>query len=127
MERDSATLLDIVKAAKLAIEFVRGYDERTFPYDQKTQSAVLHQLAIIGEATKRISDPFRKANPDISWKSMAGMRDHLIHAYDAVDLEEVWRVVTRDLPYFSRAPRTAPTRRVRRSEQLPSAKKEHPY
>jgi uncharacterized protein with HEPN domain len=29
---------------------------------------------------------------------MAGMRDYLIHAYDAVDLEKVWRVTTRDLP-----------------------------
>ncbi len=59
---------------------------------------MLHQLAIIGEATKRLFDPFRFDHPEIPWKSMAGMRDHLVHAYDAVDLEEVWRVVTRDLP-----------------------------
>jgi uncharacterized protein with HEPN domain len=26
------------------------------------------------------------------------MRDHLIHAYDAVDWEEVWRTVTSDVP-----------------------------
>lgn len=32
------------------------------------------------------------------WKAMAGMRDHLIHAYDAVDLEEVWKTVQNDIP-----------------------------
>jgi uncharacterized protein with HEPN domain len=29
---------------------------------------------------------------------MAGMRDHLIHGYDAVDLDEVWNTATRDVP-----------------------------
>ena len=29
---------------------------------------------------------------------MAGMRDKLIHAYDAVDVEEVWRTATVDVP-----------------------------
>jgi uncharacterized protein with HEPN domain len=98
MQRDLATLLDIVKAALLVEQFIRGYDEKKFTYDLKTQSAVIHQLAIVGEATKRLSDAFRNQNPEIPWKLIAGMRDYLIHAYDAVDLEEVWRVATRDLP-----------------------------
>jgi uncharacterized protein with HEPN domain len=29
---------------------------------------------------------------------MAGMRDHLIHGYDVVDLDEVWITATRDVP-----------------------------
>jgi len=29
---------------------------------------------------------------------MAGMRDHLIHGYDAVDLDEVWQTASRDVP-----------------------------
>jgi uncharacterized protein with HEPN domain len=29
---------------------------------------------------------------------MAGMRDILVHAYDHVDLDEVWRVATGELP-----------------------------
>lgn len=29
---------------------------------------------------------------------MAGMRDVLIHAYDTVDLDEVWRTVTAEVP-----------------------------
>jgi len=41
MLRDSATLLDIVKAAQLALEFTLGLDERLFIHDIKTQSAVL--------------------------------------------------------------------------------------
>jgi uncharacterized protein with HEPN domain len=98
MLRDDATLLDIARAANLAIDFVQGLDEDSFAKDLKTQSAVLHQLLLIGEAVKRLSDPFRSDHPEIPWRFMAGMRDHLIHAYDAVDLEEVWKVVQHDLP-----------------------------
>ena len=29
---------------------------------------------------------------------MAGMRDRLIHGYDVVDLDEVWRTVSVDVP-----------------------------
>jgi uncharacterized protein with HEPN domain len=28
---------------------------------------------------------------------MAGMRDHLIHGYNVIDLEEVWKTATRDV------------------------------
>ena len=98
MRKDEAILLDISKAANLAIEFVKGLDESAFIYDLKTQSAVLHQLLVIGEAVKRLSEDFRVAHPDIPWRFVAGMRDHLIYAYDAVDLGEVWKVVQRDLP-----------------------------
>ena len=31
---------------------------------------------------------------------MAGMRDKLIHGYDIVDLEEVWKTANRDVPYL---------------------------
>lgn len=31
---------------------------------------------------------------------IAGMRDKLIHAYDAVDLDEVWKTVSIDIPHL---------------------------
>lgn len=55
MSHDSATLLDILKAARLAVEFREGMEKRAFFDDPKTQSAVLHQLLILGEAAKSLS------------------------------------------------------------------------
>lgn len=62
------------------------------------QSAVARQLEIIGEATKRLSEEFRGAHPEVPWRHMAGMRDVLIHAYDHVDMDEVWVAATESLP-----------------------------
>jgi uncharacterized protein with HEPN domain len=44
------------------------------------------------------SPGFRGAHPEIPWKSVAGLRDVLVHEYDTVDLDEVWRTVQSDLP-----------------------------
>jgi len=51
--RDQASLLDIVRAARLALEFTKGMTREDFEIDLKTQSAVIYQIAIIGEAVKR--------------------------------------------------------------------------
>lgn len=59
---------------------------------------MLHEITLIGEAAKRLSASFRAAHPAIPWSVMARMRDVLIHHYDRVNLDEAWRVVTRDLP-----------------------------
>lgn len=50
MSRDGATLLDILDAARAALEFLGDLDEDTFRKDRKTQSAVLHQHQVVGSA-----------------------------------------------------------------------------
>jgi uncharacterized protein with HEPN domain len=98
MPRDDGSVLDIVLACRDIEEFVVGYDEERFLRSKRTRYAVMHQIMIIGEATKRVSDAFRDAYPEIPWKAMAGMRDRLIHGYDGVDLGTVWKVATSEVP-----------------------------
>jgi len=102
LQRDDAQLLDVLKAARLAIEFTGTATKSEFLDDAKTQSAVLHQLLIIGEAVKRLSPEFRSAHPQVPWKLIAGTRDKLIHFYEGVDLDEVWKMLTSDLPELIR-------------------------
>lgn len=97
MQRDEATLLDIAQAANQIREFLRGVTEEMFATDLKTQSAVLYQLLVIGEAVKRLSKQLRNEHNTIPWSLMAGMRDHLIHAYDTVDWDEVWQTANVDV------------------------------
>ena len=98
MHPDSATVLDILHAARSAVRFSVGLDKPAFLADEKTQSAVLHQLLVLGEAVKRLSTPFRLAHPELPWKMMAGMRDKVVHEYDDVDLDEVWETLANDAP-----------------------------
>ncbi len=98
MRRDDAILLDLVRSARLIQAFVGDMTGEAFLADLKTQSSVLYQLLVIGEAVKRLSPEFRAQQIDVPWSLIAGMRDHLIHAYDTVDWDQVWKTVTRDVP-----------------------------
>ncbi len=99
MKRDDRiTLIQIAHAARLISTYVSGVDQAVFEADSMRRSAVLHELLVIGEAVKRLSPGFRKQHVEIPWVRMAGMRDRLIHAYDEVDLEEVWDTATSHIP-----------------------------
>ena len=98
MSRDSVVIADIKNAIRLALEFAQGMVRQEFEDDLKTQSAVIHQLLIMGEAVKRLSLEYREEHPDLPWKLMAGLRDVLIHGYDIVDTDEVWQTLHVDLP-----------------------------
>lgn len=98
MQRDIETLLDIANAARLIIEFTEGTQKSTFLSDKKTQSSVMHQITIIGEAARRLDTSFRIKHSDIPWPLIIGMRSKLIHEYNNVDLDEVWKTVKSDIP-----------------------------
>ncbi|MCP2729743.1 HepT-like ribonuclease domain-containing protein [Limnofasciculus baicalensis] len=69
-----------------------------FLSDDKTQSAIVFQLIIIGEAVKGLSLELRTQHPEIPWSLIARMRDNLIHGYDDIDLDEVWKTSDEDIP-----------------------------
>lgn len=94
---------DFLRDIREAIRRIRAYSPKTMTYDEfladtRTQDAVVRNLEIIGEATKNLSSQLRSRYPDIPWKSMAGIRDKLIHHYFGVNLDVVWGVVTLELP-----------------------------
>ena len=70
-----------------AIERIQSYTSgglTDFRGDLKTQDAVVRNLQIIGEASKKVSPETRAASPDLPWRDMAGMCDRIVHDYFGV-------------------------------------------
>jgi uncharacterized protein with HEPN domain len=84
-------------AARDARGFVAGMDEAAFLASRLHQSAVIRALEVIGEAAGRVSPAFRAEQAAISWRDTTGLHHRLIHGYDEVRLDVVWRVVTEHL------------------------------
>ncbi len=78
------------------IERIQSYTtggNSEFMASRLIQDAVIRNFQMIGESTKRLTDDFRNAHPEIPWKQMAAFRDVLIHDYMEVDLQQVWVVI----------------------------------
>ena len=62
------------------------------------QDAIIRNIEIIGEASKKISKDAKQTYYKIPWKEIAGMRDKLIHNYLGVDVTVIWKTIHQDIP-----------------------------
>lgn len=91
--QDEARLHDIVDA----IDAIRDHLTRGDLRDGLVYDAVRVRLIEIGEAVKGIDANLSDDAPDVPWKEIARMRDHLAHRYFDTDHAIVQDVVDNDL------------------------------
>lgn len=102
-ERDWRLFLkDIDVSAQRVVGYVGLMTREEFFADHKTIDAVMRNLAIIGEAAKKIPAEFRRKHPELEWKKMAGLRDIVVHDYFGIDEDIIWDVVTKRIPELQR-------------------------
>lgn len=95
---DTLFLEHISDALTKIEKFVKDVKYEDFLKNSLTQSGVIWQFLILGEAAQKISKEVRDIYPSIPWKDMAGMRNKLIHGYFEVDLKIVWDTIMKDVP-----------------------------
>ncbi|MXZ13827.1 MAG: DUF86 domain-containing protein [Candidatus Dadabacteria bacterium] len=99
MQRDEvAYLLDMLHAAQDVEEFASDLTFHQFEESRLHQNAILKSIEVIGEATTHITEETRLAHAEIPWQKIVGMRNHLVHGYFQIDLEQVWNTVQQDIP-----------------------------
>ncbi len=97
-DRTPKLLVDAIQAIDCALEFVADRSLPEYLADKMCRSAVERQLEILGEACARLA----RLQPDLveqieSLKLAIGLRNRIIHGYDAVDDEVVYQTVHEDL------------------------------
>jgi uncharacterized protein with HEPN domain len=95
---DSVYLVDILEAINKIYLFVDGFNFQAFEDDDRTQFAVFHALEVIGEASNKLSKEFLDKNQNFPAKQAIELRNFLIHGYDQIKLEVVWKTIEDDLP-----------------------------
>ncbi len=88
-------ILDAISENK---DYIKDMSFEEFCGDTKTLKAVVWNLMTIGEAARHIPPDIEKAYAEVPWPQIRGMRNHVVHGYDRVDSEIVWKVMQDELP-----------------------------
>jgi uncharacterized protein with HEPN domain len=95
---DDVRLRHMLDHAKEAVAMANGRTRKDLDSDRQQNLALVRLLEIVGEAAGRVPPEERAKLPRIPWPEIVGMRNRLIHGYDAVDFDILWQVLTDDLP-----------------------------
>lgn len=88
---------DIAECSRRVLGYTREMTFEEFLRDTRTYDAVLRNLEIIGEASKKVPADVRRRYPDVAWSEIARFRDRLAHGYRNLDDAIVWRTVQEDV------------------------------
>jgi len=94
-------LTHILTAIERIGEYTAGLDATSFADDERTQDAVIRNIEVIGEASRRIQaryPDFAVDHPELPLAPAYQMRNAVAHGYFEVDMDVVWATVVNDLP-----------------------------
>jgi len=66
--------------------------------DTLIQDGVIRNLQVLAESTMRISKETKARWPSVTWREIAGFRNVVVHDYLGLDLEEIWDIISLNLP-----------------------------
>ncbi len=98
MPRDAEYLQEILDAIDSIQAVVAFADFDRVMRTRYLQSALLHELTVIGEACDRLPDTLHARYPDIPWADIIGLRHIIVHGYFVIDWERLWMTVTTRVP-----------------------------
>jgi uncharacterized protein with HEPN domain len=101
-ERDDDLLVDMLIAARKALQFAADVKHDRFQSDEILQNAVIRMIQVIGEAANKLSEERRRSISAIPWEKMIGLRHRLVHDYFNINIPLIWQVLQDDLPTLIR-------------------------
>lgn len=91
-------LEDLISFCSKLERYIKDMEKKEFQKNELVIDAVLRNLELIGEASKRLSDDFKNRNPQLPWKKIIGLRNIVIHAYSDVDIDIIWDIIKKNIP-----------------------------
>ena len=95
---DTVSIRHMFDHAVEAVEMARGCSRADLDRDRQLNLALVRLVEIIGEAAKRVGPATCEAHPQVPWSQIIGTRNRLIHGYDRVNFDILWRIVRDELP-----------------------------
>ena len=95
---DRISLRHMLDYSRKAVAMIEGHGREDLVSDEVLCLALTRVVEIIGEAATRVSLTEQQRHSQIPWPQIIGLRNRLVHGYDAVDVDILWDIVQQDLP-----------------------------
>ena len=89
-------MLEIIDKILIYTESFSSASE--FVVDNKSFDATLMNFIALGEFVIKLSNPFKKSNPEIDWLKIYDFRNIIAHDYFGIDEEEVFQIIRNHIP-----------------------------
>ena len=97
--RDETTLLRLAEHLSFAVQdAAKASSAADLEDNRPLLNSVAMELIQAQEAANQLSDAFISEIPDLPWPQLRGLRNIIVHEYDAIDADELYRTVTVDVP-----------------------------
>ena len=102
---DSDRLNDILESIDEIDAMLAGLNLDQFTKDKMRRMATERYLEVVCEASRKLSDKLKRANPHIDWRKMIDFGNRLRHAYRTMNIAIVWGIVENQLPLLKKLAR----------------------
>ncbi|MGN6584265.1 MAG: HepT-like ribonuclease domain-containing protein [Rhizobiaceae bacterium] len=93
-DRTVFRLRDIIDAIEQIDALLADKSFEDIQQDRVTRAAFERFLEILSEASRHVPQALKNEAPDIAWRRVADIGNHLRHTYHRVDAEILWNLHT---------------------------------
>jgi uncharacterized protein with HEPN domain len=99
-EKNAASIWDMLMAARMATRIMeeRSLEAFTAEGQDIVRLAIERELEILGEAARRVSEPYKLDHPEIPWKDIVALRNVISHQYEKVNYAVIYRICRERIP-----------------------------
>ena len=97
MKDDGLYLAHMLECILNIEEDLGGRRER-LETNRTVRDAVMHNLQLLGQSSKRVSEETKARHPELPWRDMGDFRNVVVHDYLEINYDEVWNIIETNLP-----------------------------
>ena len=87
-------MLDFVRK----LEASRPPDRSVLDADKYLAGYLVLHFTWLGEAANRLAAPYKDMHPEVDWRNIINLRHRLVHDYEYVDYDVLWRILMEEVP-----------------------------
>ncbi|HAS56262.1 MAG TPA: hypothetical protein DCR94_03240 [Firmicutes bacterium] len=100
--RDRNILLGVIRHSERMLSKMKDVSYLNFECDEDLKEIVCFNLLQVGELSKHLSKEFISSFSQMPWRQIKGMRDHVAHGYETLDLELIYNTAKEEIPELER-------------------------